>query len=344
MTMCVAPVVPSDPTTTFRLTVSKATALRHLKGRIEHGVAIRRRRVRYVEDLEQVRAAKTAWVQAYTELLRQMFHGGAGGAVADACNDWVGRVYPEYAESEVFVEQFYDEMDYRISRLREVARQIAGMPEYIPMPISEPGSEAITLMKGTPNAPGAPAAPGAAPSAAPGAAPGAASSATVPAAAKREALEESTAVAAVDKSDPPAESADAPVCGLLVLHGGAAQATTQAVQQYLRDLGMEIHTLPPGPREGKSAIAALERHPGAAFAVILLGAEDSAAAATFELGYFVGRLGLPRVCVLRDGATEAAVDRHGIACLALDGAGGWHLQLARHLKRAGIEVDLNKLC
>ena len=60
----------------------------------------------------------------------------------------------------------------------------------------------------------------------------------------------------------------------IVVHGGAAPATTQSVQQFLRDLGMEVFTLPPGPREGKSAIAALERHPGAAFAVLLLGPED----------------------------------------------------------------------
>ena len=38
-------------------------------------------------------------------------------------------------------------------------------------------------------------------------------------------------------------------------------------------------------------------------------------------------------------STGAEVD-----LLPLDPANGWHLQLARHLKRAGIEVDLNKLC
>jgi hypothetical protein len=329
MTMCVAPVVPADVTTNIRLTVSKATALRHLKGRIEHGVAIRRRRVRYVEDLEQVRSAKTTWVQAYTELLRQMFHGSAGGAIADACNDWVGRVYPEFAESEVFVEQFYDEMDYRISRLREVARQIAGMPEYIPAPIADPGGEPASLISATSG---------------PNAIANGNGAAKPAAAASAPATKEEDKVEQVNESAEGAAAVAEAASGLLVVHGGAPAAVTQSVQQYLRDLGMEIFTLPPGPREGKSAIAALERHPGAAFAVILLGPEDSAAAATFELGYFVGRLGLPRVCVLRDGAAEPAVDRHGIACLPLDAAGGWHLQLARHLKRAGIEVDLNKLC
>ena len=54
--------------------------------------------------------------------------------------------------------------------------------------------------------------------------------------------------------------------------------------------------------------------------------------------------GVPRVCVLCDGAADPFADPHGVHCLPRDAANGWHLQLARTLKRAGIEVDLNKLC
>ena len=330
MTMCVSPVVPGSDATNvvaaFRLAVPKADALRHLKAYIEHGVAIRRRRrVRYLEDLERARAAKSAWVQAYTDLLSLMFQGDAGGAAADLCNEWVGRVYPEYAEVGLFIEQFYEEMDYRIGRLRQVARQIAGTPEYIPMPVThEPGARPTSLIDSSEPATATPAR----------------SPANLPEAKPAEPID---------------ETAEGVPSGLLVVHAGvSASGTQQAVEQFLHDLGMEVCTLPPGPREGKSAVAALDRHPTAAFAVLLLGRDDTGGApdATFELGYFVGRLGLPRVCVLREpGADPAsntismpAADAHGIACLPVDAAGGWHLQLARHLKRAGIEVDLNKLC
>src|SRR5687768_4862325 len=117
---------------TLRLTVTKATVLRHLKMRIEQGMSIRRQRIRYAEDLEEVRQKKAEWVQAYSDLLLQAFHGDAGTAVVDSCNNWMGRVYPEYAEMELFVEQFYEEMDYRISRLRTVARQVAGLADPVP--------------------------------------------------------------------------------------------------------------------------------------------------------------------------------------------------------------------
>ena len=42
------------PEHTLRLTVAKATVLRHLKMRIEQGMTIRRQRIRYAEDLEEV--------------------------------------------------------------------------------------------------------------------------------------------------------------------------------------------------------------------------------------------------------------------------------------------------
>jgi hypothetical protein len=36
-------------------------------------------------------------------------------------------------------------------------------------------------------------------------------------------------------------------------------------------------------------------------------------------------------------------DEFGILYIQIDQSDGWQLQLARHWKRAGVEVDLNKL-
>src|SRR4051812_12058455 len=97
-TMCV-PTIATEATANppaaapVRLTVSKPTALRHLKVRMQQGLVIRRRTVRYMEDLEEARAVKTEWVSLCGEMLRQMFHGDAGDAAADRFNDWAGRVY-----------------------------------------------------------------------------------------------------------------------------------------------------------------------------------------------------------------------------------------------------------
>jgi hypothetical protein len=335
-----APAAAGDPT--LRLAVTKATVLRHLKMRIEQGMSIRRHRIRYAEDLEEVRQRKAEWVQAYSDLLMQAFQGDAGTAVVDSCNNWMGRVYPEYAEMELFVEQFYEEMDYRVSRLRAVAQQVAGMADIVP-PVPRPS-----------------------PAPAGGAAPaegGSSGKATLidavakpaptppPAAAKGK-----PAGAVVAASPSAAEVAPAPEAplssGLFVVHGGASPAA-EPVRRFLRDLGIHLLSLPGTAQANKSLVATLEQGPAASFAVLLLNPEDSAAlqapgacrpAITFQLGYFVGRLGLPRVCVLCEGGSDVFHDEHGILCLPLDPANGWHLQLARHLKRAGIEVDLNKLC
>jgi hypothetical protein len=330
MTMCVAPVAPGVTQTAtnaldnLRLTVSKATAIRHLQKRIQQGVALRRRRVRYSEDLEQARAEKATWVRAYTEMLQQMFHGEAGNALADKCNNGVGRVYPEYADTELFIEQFFDDMDYRLTCLRNITRMVSEMAE----PVLTPGGATkVALVE--PRAEPAAVTPATAPTST-------APTPTVPAAAPTpEKTEEADVVV-----DTEARTA---VSGLVVTHG-AAQPALDTVQRFLRELEMDILVLPAVPPEGTSAVASLERHPSASFAVVLLGSEDAASAVTFQLGYLVGRLGLSRVCALYERGVENHPNLHGIHCFPIDAGGGWHLALARHFKRSGIEIDLNKLC
>jgi hypothetical protein len=311
-TMCVPTIAEtSTPTPTLRLALAKAAALRQLKARVEQGIEIRRRRVRYAEDLEEARAAKATWVQSYTDLLRQVFQGDTGAALADRCNDWTGRVLPEYADMELFVEQFYDEMDHRITKLRSVAREIAGMPEYLPPPLQKSDAP-VTLVEAVETKP-----------------------------------VEGSAQAAAPEPEPKAV-----VETVLLVHDDLSQVSAD-VRQFLIDLGLDVLPIRAAAPDGKSLVASLEHGRAAAFAVLLLGAEQSASLrnggncppnVTFQLGYLVGRLGVPRVCVLCDGAADAFADPHGVHCLPKDAANGWHLQLARTLKRAGIEVDLNKLC
>ncbi len=66
----------------------------------------------------------------------------------------------------------------------------------------------------------------------------------------------------------------------------------------------------------------------------------------FELGYLAGVLGRDRVCALRKGGFvifSELSDMHGVFCPEMDAAGGWKDNLARTLKKAGFEIDLNRL-
>jgi len=60
-----------------------------------------------------------------------------------------------------------------------------------------------------------------------------------------------------------------------------------------------------------------------------------------ELGYFIGKLGRPRVCALYIEGVELPSDVHGVLYVSYDSAGGWRLKLASEIRAAGISVDLN---
>ena len=62
-----------------------------------------------------------------------------------------------------------------------------------------------------------------------------------------------------------------------------------------------------------------------------------------ELGYFIGRLGRNRICVLYRGDLELPSNMLGVTYTLLDERNAWHLSLAKELKGAGYEVDLNRL-
>jgi predicted nucleotide-binding protein len=83
------------------------------------------------------------------------------------------------------------------------------------------------------------------------------------------------------------------------------------------------------------------------FAVVLLTPDDlggSALASThvararqnviFELGYFAGKLGRGRVCLLRKGEVEIPSDLYGVIYTDMDAAEGWKIKLVRELKAA----------
>jgi predicted nucleotide-binding protein len=60
-----------------------------------------------------------------------------------------------------------------------------------------------------------------------------------------------------------------------------------------------------------------------------------------ELGYFVGKLTRARVAVLFKGSVELPSDYHGVLYIQMDDGDGWKLRLAKELKQAGMDVDLN---
>ena len=61
-----------------------------------------------------------------------------------------------------------------------------------------------------------------------------------------------------------------------------------------------------------------------------------------ELGYFWGKLGRDRMCVLYKEGVELPSDIHGILYIPMDSSDGWRRKLGQEMQDAGLPVDLNK--
>jgi predicted nucleotide-binding protein len=63
----------------------------------------------------------------------------------------------------------------------------------------------------------------------------------------------------------------------------------------------------------------------------------------FELGFFYGKLGRKKVCAILKEGVEFPSDISGVIYKTADATGAWKLELAKEMKAAGLDVDLNKL-
>ena len=131
----------------------------------------------------------------------------------------------------------------------------------------------------------------------------------------------------------------------------------QAVARFLEQIELETIVLREQPDQGRVTIEKFEHYAGqVGFAVVLLTPDDIAGPSSgpasvmrarqnviFELGYFAGKLGRGRPCLLRKGNVEIPSDLYGVIYKDFDPAGGWKLELVKELKAANLQFDANKM-
>lgn len=141
---------------------------------------------------------------------------------------------------------------------------------------------------------------------------------------------------------------------IFVVHGHD-EGTKEAVARYLAKLTLSPIILHEQPNQGKTIIEKFESHSDVAFAIVLLTPDDightkdDASKASprarqnvvLEMGFFMGTLGRSHVCVLYKEGVEIPSDYHGVAYIPLDAGGAWRLLVAREIKSAGIDIDIN---
>ena len=61
-----------------------------------------------------------------------------------------------------------------------------------------------------------------------------------------------------------------------------------------------------------------------------------------EIGFLIGAVGRERVCLVLAGEPVAAPDLAGVPSQPMDNGGVWRLLLAREMRQAGLDVDMNR--
>ena len=142
---------------------------------------------------------------------------------------------------------------------------------------------------------------------------------------------------------------------VFIVHGHDDGAR-ETLARFLEKLGFQAVILHEQANRGGTVIEKIEANRDVGFAVVLLTPDDVGRSVKeeelkprarqnvlLELGYFICHLGRDRVCTLRRGNVDIPSDFAGVVWENMDDGGGWRLSLARELKAAGHEVDLNKV-
>ena len=144
---------------------------------------------------------------------------------------------------------------------------------------------------------------------------------------------------------------------VFVIHGHD-EAAREAVASFLKKLKLEPIILHKQANRGRTIIEKFEDYSDVGFAVVLLTPDDVGAPRNkkqskpkfrarqnviFELGFFIGKLGRHRVCILNKDDVEIPSDYQGVAYTDFDDAGAWQMKVFQELKAAGFKVDANRL-
>jgi predicted nucleotide-binding protein len=141
---------------------------------------------------------------------------------------------------------------------------------------------------------------------------------------------------------------------VFVVHGHDTGAR-ESVARFLESVDLDPVILQEKPNSGQTIIEKFEAHAATvSFAVVLLTPDDLGGASgsdhaerarqnvIYELGYFTGKLGRGRACLLRKGNVDVPSDLSGVIYTELDTGDGWKLKLAKELRAAGFNIDVNK--
>ncbi|HDG1697365.1 TPA: nucleotide-binding protein [Kluyvera ascorbata] len=142
---------------------------------------------------------------------------------------------------------------------------------------------------------------------------------------------------------------------VFIIHGHDGEAKEKTAR-FIEKLGLEAVILSEQANQGKTIIEKLEHYIDVGFAIVLYTGDDlgnteieagkgnlNARArqnVVFEHGLLMGRLGRHKVIPLVAGTLELPSDIQGVVYID---SKNWQLEIAREIKAAGYDIDMNKV-
>jgi predicted nucleotide-binding protein len=160
----------------------------------------------------------------------------------------------------------------------------------------------------------------------------------------------------IEAAGPKVESMEKSKDRKVLIVPGQDEEKRAALEAFLENLDLEPF-LPEGPVDpGASPFAKLERYGEVPFGIILLTADDygypkgspemakprPSQKVVLELGFLMGRLKPEQVCALCEEGLDLPAEFKAGTVIPYDAGGLWKLLVARAMKMAGVDIDLNR--
>jgi predicted nucleotide-binding protein len=143
---------------------------------------------------------------------------------------------------------------------------------------------------------------------------------------------------------------------VFIVHGHDDVAKTKTAR-FVEKLGFEAIILHEQASSSKTIIEKIEEYSNVGFGIILytpcdIGGKQIANPdlksrarqnVVFEHGFLIGKIGRSNVCALVKGDIETPNDISGVVYVPMDDADAWRYTIARELKKAGYDIDMNKI-
>ncbi|GMK49140.1 hypothetical protein PghCCS26_62700 [Paenibacillus glycanilyticus] len=143
---------------------------------------------------------------------------------------------------------------------------------------------------------------------------------------------------------------------VFIVHGHDNEAK-QTAARFVEQLGLKAVIFHEQHDQGETIIEKLERVSDVGYAIVLLTPDDMGHAkaspdsakyrarqnVVFEWGYFMAKLGRKNVIALLKGDVELLSDIQGILYTPMDDNDAWKYKIAKEMKAAGFDIDMNRI-